>query len=101
MSKIKKTFAVVAATASLGLATASSAEATYTWNDAGGSTPLYGAPNEVANVYENIPNGARVQMNCWLDNAGHRWFHVTVFETGTNGYVTAGPVRDQVAVPSC
>lgn len=79
------------------------AASTYVWSTNGSSSvPMYFAPNtQYSNVKVWMPNGTRFNMDCWLDNAGHRWFFGQEFTQGAWGYVTAGPVRNQTRVPHC
>ncbi|SFF35277.1 hypothetical protein SAMN05216251_11267 [Actinacidiphila alni] len=86
----------------LGAPAATAAGNTYVWDDGASSVPMYFAPNTSAsNVKIWMPNGTRFTMNCWLDNAGHRWFYGQEFTHGYWGYVTSGPVRNQTAVGGC
>jgi hypothetical protein len=88
---------------SLGIFLSSSASAaTSTLNNGGGSVPVYFAPNtQYSNVKVWAPNNTRFQMNCWLDNAGHRWFYGQEYSQGAWGYATAGVVKNQISVSHC
>jgi hypothetical protein len=73
---------------------------TYLWNDVRGSVQVYYLPNQGASNSFDVPNGERFVMNCWLDNAGHRWFYGQTWNHGW-GYVWAAWVYEQTPVPPC
>jgi hypothetical protein len=59
---------------------------------------LYSGPGG-GNYVATLAQGQPVNMTCWTDSAGTRWFYVT---TGTaSGYVVAPAVSSQTVVPEC
>ena len=81
-------------------ASPAAAGSTYLWNDVRGSVQVYYLPNVNYSNYFNVPNGERFVMNCWLDNAGNRWFYGQTWNHGW-GYVTANWVINQTVVGPC
>jgi len=89
-----------AAAATTAITSPVSASSTYLWNDVRGSVQVYYLPNTSYSNYFNVPNGERFVMNCWLDNAGNRWFYGQTWNHGW-GYVTANWVINQTVVGHC
>jgi hypothetical protein len=86
----------------MGVASATASATPYVWSTNGSNyVPMYYAPNtQYSNVKTWMLNGTRFNMICWLDNWGNRWFYGQSY-TGYWGYVTAGPVRNQISVRHC
>ena len=78
------------------------------YNHNGGDVPVCGGPGDESGavITEWLQNSEEVQLNCWVDHdeSGEnyrtvRWFHVTSFDEGKQGYVNASWVYYQDAQP--
>lgn len=111
-TRLKSLVAIVAAVAALAVsASASAATKTraicFPWNvychtyvDAW--TPVYPSPSRNWTnpiVWEPAPT--RVDMHCWLDSQGERWFYVQEYRQGSWGWVQSWHTHNQIATPHC
>ena len=65
-------------------------------------TPVYPSPSRNWTnpiIWEPAPT--RVEMKCWLDNQGERWFFVQEYRQGSFGYVQAWHTHNQIGVGHC
>lgn len=71
------------------------------WNSSG-RVAMRGLPSTQPGVQVTSwePNNIRIQMDCWLDNAGYRWIRGTAWD-GNYGYVMTRDIRNQIRTPHC